>query len=57
MSRLLRIIACVLAGALVATVSGDYILAAMFTGALFWWSGGIELGDGGNRIKNKEMGR
>ena len=57
MRRLVRIIACVLAGALVATVSGDYILAAMFAGALFWWSGGIELGDGGNRIKNKEMGR
>lgn len=37
MRRLVRIITCVLVGALVATVSGDYILA--------WWSGGVWMGD------------
>ena len=47
MRRLVRIITCVLVGALVATVSGDYILATMFAGALFWWSRGVWTGDEG----------
>lgn len=47
--RTLRVIGSVAAATIVAITTNDPALVVLFAGAVYWWSGGVWMGDKGER--------